>query len=378
MRGQAPALFGSKHAYSSRVHENTLPPTQAALDTPLRAHKDHPWVTLHSATVEKPDGTRHRLLFWRNGERTTIDYESSADFTTHPVMSHARAFVMLKNERGEEIEWITDDYSIFHPKGGWALDDSPSFPPGLGGRGFPAPVPFGGRFAQSSFTPNMELFVVLEDRFDPQAPLRFKISNSLSIGDKVHVTLARDWTDDEAKRIDESVKAKTGPTPGEKAPVITQPNSAPGTGPVPNSTKSKLVGGTGGSAFESAKAGTAVVGFNYRFGSWDNNPAIAGITPLYGPAATPPNEQQIVAKDGYAVGGLRIELQKYVSGMQVVFMRLKPDGQLDPNDQYESNWIRATPAAAAAPTSLLSEGKKVIGIYGRAAAVVDAMGLVLE
>jgi hypothetical protein len=57
-------------------------------------------------------------------------------------------------------------------------------------------------------------------------------------------------------------------------------------------------------------------------------------------------------------------------------MRLGADGRLDPNDSYKSDWI-GTPSAT--PTRTVGgDGKKVIGVQARRAAVLDALGLVVE
>ena len=57
-------------------------------------------------------------------------------------------------------------------------------------------------------------------------------------------------------------------------------------------------------------------------------------------------------------------------------MRIDAQGRLDPKDSYQSEWL-GTPSGK--PTQTLSgNGSKVIGIHGRKAAVLDAVGLILE
>lgn len=80
----------------------------------------------------------------------------------------------------------------------------------------------------------------------------------------------------------------------------------------------------------------------------------------------------MVAKADYAVGGLKVDVPKYVSAVQIIFQRVKPDNQLDPADA----WI-GTPSEKEAPT-IDGAGKKAIGIHGRRGAIIDAVGLVLE
>ncbi len=48
---------------------------------------------------------------------------------------------------------------------------------------------------------------------------------------------------------------------------------------------------------------------------------------------------EIIATDGYAVGGMAVNGESRVEGLQLIFMRITPDGELDPNDQYRSQWM---------------------------------------
>ena len=84
----------------------------------------------------------------------------------------------------------------------------------------------------------------------------------------------------------------------------------------------------------------------------------------------------VIAKAGYAVGALKIDAPQYVSAVQIVFYRVKIDGQLDPSDAYTSEWL-GKPSGKDAPT-LNGAGKKTIGVFGRRGAVIDAVGLVFE
>ncbi len=96
--------------------------------------------------------------------------------------------------------------------------------------------------------------------------------------------------------------------------------------------------------------------------------------PRPGRFATP--AQSVVAKDGYAVGGLVVEAGGDVGGVQPILMRLRPAGKLDPADRYQGPWL-GQPSGKRART-IDGSGAKVIGIHGRGAAVLDAVGLVFE
>lgn len=94
----------------------------------------------------------------------------------------------------------------------------------------------------------------------------------------------------------------------------------------------------------------------------DRNPAAGG------PA-------HVVAKDGYAVGGLELDASDMVYAVRIVFARQQTDGSLDPADTYTSDWL-GTPAGNP-PQKLISNETPILGIHGRRGAVIDALGLVL-
>ena len=85
---------------------------------------------------------------------------------------------------------------------------------------------------------------------------------------------------------------------------------------------------------------------------------------------------QEIAREGYAVAGLEVDARDFVYAVRVIYMRQGPDGRLAPKDTYKSEWLGRPQGAA--PRTLASDGSKVIGVCGRGAAVLDAIGLVLE
>lgn len=173
-----------------------------------------------------------------------------------------------------------------------------------------------------------------------------------------------------------------GPRPQPGAPAFNAPpnlpNSSSPTSPAVKGNESKLIGNPeGGVLFHTvSRQGEAVLGFEYSMGSWAGEPAIRGLTLLHERSPSRGRSISVMAKEGYAVGGLKIDAPRYVSAVQIIFYRLKADGQLDPQDSYTSEWL-GKPSGKAAPT-VDGAGKKVIGIYGRRGAVLDALGLVFE
>ncbi len=138
-----------------------------------------------------------------------------------------------------------------------------------------------------------------------------------------------------------------------------------------------LLGGTGGSPFRSVSpSGDPVVGISHSLGSWGGESAISQLEPRFVRGASGGFVRDAMAREGYAVGDLEIDAGKYVNAVRPVFMRIKPDGSLDPDDSYRGEWI-GSPTGKTVRTVNRS-GKKVIGICGRRAAVLDSVGLVVE
>ncbi len=71
-----------------------------------------------------------------------------------------------------------------------------------------------------------------------------------------------------------------------------------------------------------------------------------------------------------------VDAGRYVHAVQIVFMRIGSDGRLDPSDRYTSDWLGFR--TEKSPTTIGGTGAVVLGVQGRGAAVVDALGLVLR
>jgi hypothetical protein len=83
-----------------------------------------------------------------------------------------------------------------------------------------------------------------------------------------------------------------------------------------------------------------------------------------------------VARKGYAVAGAEVNADKYVNGLRLLFRRVKPDGTLDEKDAYAGEWIGVAPAGKA--TTLVNDGRRVLGIRIQRGAIVDRFALVVE
>lgn len=173
--------------------------------------------------------------------------------------------------------------------------------------------------------------------------------------------------------------APFGQPPAGSAPAM-PPNVASGSPatkqPIVAGKDTKLAGGLGGVPFRAGDdSGRPVIGFRVALGKWAGQPAISRLEPLYDrPEAGGFGDE--LAKEGYAVGGINVAVGKYVQGVQVVYMRLTSNGRLDAGDSYTSEWLGTQ--SDSEPIALGGDGSIVLGIHGRRAAIVDAVGLVLQ
>ena len=153
------------------------------------------------------------------------------------------------------------------------------------------------------------------------------------------------------------------------------PLRLPGLNPV-SQHRSGLVGGyADGGEYQSVVTGGPVTIVTYRTGSWGNKPGFGDIRCLP-PETTVVEDYAVVARDGYAMGGIRVDGQgdEFFHAMQIVFMKLRADGRLDTKDTYNSDWI-GTPTGKTA--MLASDGPAVAGVYGRRGLLLHSIGLIL-
>jgi hypothetical protein len=177
-------------------------------------------------------------------------------------------------------------------------------------------------------------------------------------------------------------------------PPQAQPDANAGASPTALSdadiVRTEMVGGSGGEADESMnRHGIPVLGFRYSLADW-GGVIVHQIAPLWAQAnadLAPPApskrlqrgypvgpERVVMARDGYAVGGIVTYHDQYFRGFQVTFMRF--DGaKLHPEDQYSSAWCGAP--ARSETVQLGGAGQRVIGLFGRQGLNRDGFGLIL-
>ena len=76
------------------------------------------------------------------------------------------------------------------------------------------------------------------------------------------------------------------------------------------------------------------------------------------------------------MGAVKVYAGEYVNALQLVFMRVKDNGQLDPSDSYTSAVLGGR--MRVKPQTLTGNGAPIIGIHIYRGLVVDAMALVVN
>lgn len=140
------------------------------------------------------------------------------------------------------------------------------------------------------------------------------------------------------------------------------------------SNTTEAIGSSSGWTYRS-EGRSPVLGIQYRLGSWGEEKCVAPIQAVFDRRETAPGQSIVLARSGYAIGALKVDADRYVNAMQVVFMRLK-SGRLDPNDSYTSDWIGFP--TGREPKTISGSGSLVIGFYGYNGAVLGSIGLILR
>ena len=315
--------------YSDHTGGEEFAPSTAAASTPLRARKGDTIFKLSNARFE-PVGKKPFPFM-------AVDYELVGEGVYHGQALNVR------DARGHDQTVLLA--GPFDRAGTIEVDLGFGIP----GDGGP--------------TKNAEFFMTRQEpRYGGGFAPTFKVSNSTIMGTtKLPMTLARNWTADEAAKLKQ---------PPPEAP---KPNTHPEAG-----EDSNFVGDENGGAFRYAEAGKPVLGVEFRAGEWDNEQCLARLIPVY-EAKQPPEAvtKRVMAKVGYAVGGLTVRSKTFVNAVRVVFMKLTPEGKLDTNDKYTSDWLGPM-VEGANEVEIAGDGRRVIGINCHQGAILNAVALVVE
>lgn len=133
--------------------------------------------------------------------------------------------------------------------------------------------------------------------------------------------------------------------------------------------------------------GALLVGFEFREGKSEGLPDVQSVRPLFlTREGTVPGKdrgnmekvtEKVVARNGYAVGGLMVwHNERRIGGIQAVFMKINAaSGKLDtsPANSYKSTWFGSRPRGKA--KVLGGKGSAIIGVFGKTGADADTIGL---
>lgn len=216
---------------------------------------------------------------------------------------------------------------------------------------------------------NCEYYLTLQDQsFGAGFWPTFKVSSSALVGTvKGGATFARNWTSDETVKL------------RRPAPKWPNPNLNAGIG-----RDTPFAGDISGNppTFRFAEQGRPLLGLEWNVWNWQGVPCLAHIYPIYDRDVPlkghMPGVKQQVAKPGYALGGLVVKATKFTHAFQAVYMKLRPNGTLDPKDRYTSDWLGNVDAAGAKEVKIGGDGRTVIGMTIKGGAVVNALSLVMS
>lgn len=108
--------------------------------------------------------------------------------------------------------------------------------------------------------------------------------------------------------------------------------------------------------------------------------ALNTIAPIYDDEAT--DEKTIIAKEGYAIAGMKVNLinvgrgSSYIAGIQLIFMQPTKSG-FDRTQEYSSPWL-GTAAKPGTEITVGGDGRPVYGFWIRPGSAVRAIGLIME
>jgi RNA polymerase sigma factor (sigma-70 family) len=120
-----------------------------------------------------------------------------------------------------------------------------------------------------------------------------------------------------------------------------------------------------------------LLGLDYLVGDWDKRKTLWRLAPVFSADQPKQHVARSIARKGYAVAGAEVNVDKYVCGIRLLFQRVKADGTFDTKDAYAGQWI-GSPPASGAPTKLVDDGRRVMGIHFQMGAIVDRFALVAD
>lgn len=195
------------------------------------------------------------------------------------------------------------------------------------------------------FPENMEMYAIRkEDGYEPS--MSFMVSNPVVLGKMKTMTRARDWSTEEIARYLKGPLAYKNvngyPDVGEDVPALKAH---------PQMLVSRYVDPKG-----------RLLGLDYSDGDWNNRKRIMRLAPVFAVSQPKQHTARSVARKGYAVAGAEAFIDGETHGVRLLFARVKANDTLDMKDTYAGEWIGSAPDAGKKATTLVNDGRRVIGV----------------
>jgi predicted Zn finger-like uncharacterized protein len=150
----------------------------------------------------------------------------------------------------------------------------------------------------------------------------------------------------------------------------------------PQGERSSIVGATRETPFEdAAPEGGLLVGAQAAHGDFATIPVLESLQPIYlvgeeqvrgKRCGFDPGSSRSIAKDGYAVGAIKVRTGFGIAGLQLVYMRISGN-RLDPQDSYESEVLGGSEGGD--PIVLGGDGRPLTGLQGTYQRTLNGLGL---
>ena len=196
------------------------------------------------------------------------------------------------------------------------------------------------------FPQNMEMYAIRrDDAYEPS--MTFMVSNSVVMGKMKTISKARDWTTEEIARYAKGPLAYKNvnghPDVGVDVPALTAH---------PQMLVSRYVNPEG-----------RLLGIDYSVAVWHKRNCMVRLAPVF--AANQPKQHtaRSLARKGYAVAGAEAFIDKETYGIRLLFARVKADDTFDMKDSYAGDRIGSPPDEGKKATTLVNDGRRVIGIH---------------
>src|SRR5262245_23117063 len=210
---------------------------------------------------------------------------------------------------------------------------------------------------------DLEMYAIRrDDSYEPS--MTFMVSNSVVMGKIKTISKARDWTTEEIARYAKGPLAYKNvngyPDVGEDVPALTAH---------PQMLVSRYVNPEG-----------RLLGLDYSDGDWHKRKCMVRLAPVFAADQPKQNTVRSLARKGYAVAGAEAFIDKETYGVRLLFARVKPDDTLDMKDSYAGEWIGSPPDEGKKATTLVNDGRRVIGInfHAHSGAYIGKFALVAD